>query len=165
MARRRVTYRPSKAQGAFGMVWGGIFVLIGLVVVIPTFGPFGILWTLAALGITVMNGLHAFGKKYVGPEIRIEDEEGSEEGAEAFGQQRPSSPAPEGGFADLDFHILRVNEHIAGNHAGDIFFDQFQYLRGTVDPIRDQEDFQTVFRYFTGCPASKKIRQSHTLPS
>lgn len=96
MARRRVTYRPSKAQGAFGMVWGGIFVLIGLVVVIPTFGPFGILWTLAALGITVMNGLHAFGKKYVGPEIRIEDEEGSEEGAEAFGQQRPSSPAPEG---------------------------------------------------------------------
>ena len=96
MRRRRVTYRPSKAQGAFGMVWGGIFVLIGLVVVIPTFGPFGILWTLAALGITVMNGLHAFGKKYVGPEIRIEDEEGSEEGAEAFGQQRPSSPAPEG---------------------------------------------------------------------
>lgn len=96
MARRRVTYRPSKAQGAFGMVWGGIFVLIGLVVVIPTFGPFGILWTLAALGITVMNGLHAFGKKYMGPEIRIEDEEGYGEGPESFEQQHPSSPAPEG---------------------------------------------------------------------
>ena len=73
--RKRVTYRPGKAQGAFGMVWGGIFVLIGLFVVIPIFGPFGILWTLGALGITVMNGLHAFGKKYVGPEIRIVDEE------------------------------------------------------------------------------------------
>ena len=53
MKRRRVTYRPSKAQGVFGVVWGGIFVLIGLVVVIPTFGPFGILWTLIAVGITV----------------------------------------------------------------------------------------------------------------
>ena len=94
MARRRVTYRPSKAQGAFGMVWGGIFVLIGLVVVIPTFGPFGILWTLAALGITVMNGLHAFGKKYVGPEIRIEDEEDGGE-PPAVRECAPSSPAPE----------------------------------------------------------------------
>ena len=75
MKRRRVTYRPGKAQGVFGVIWGGIFVLIGLAMVVPVFGPFGILWTLAALGITVMNGLHAFGKKYVGPEIRIEDEE------------------------------------------------------------------------------------------
>ena len=91
MRRRRVTYRPSKAQGAFGMVWGGIFVLIGLVVVIPTFGAVGILWTLAALGITVMNGLHAFGKKYVGPEIRIEDEE--DEGPK---EDQAPSPAPEG---------------------------------------------------------------------
>ena len=95
MRRRRVTYRPSKAQGAFGVVWGGIFVLIGLFVVIPTFGPFGILWTLAAIGITVMNGLHAFGKTYVGPEIRIEDEEGS--GAEDVSSswEVSHSPAPE----------------------------------------------------------------------
>ena len=92
MRRRRVTYRPSKAQGAFGVVWGGIFVLIGLFVVIPTFGPFGILWTLAAIGITVMNGLHAFGKTYVGPEIRIEDEEGS--GAEDVSSSRKVSPSP-----------------------------------------------------------------------
>ena len=35
--RKRVTYRPGKAQGAFGTIWGGIFVLIGLFVVIPTF--------------------------------------------------------------------------------------------------------------------------------
>ena len=31
--RKRVTYRPGKAQGAFGTIWGGIFVLIGLFVV------------------------------------------------------------------------------------------------------------------------------------
>lgn len=74
MRRRRVTYRPSKAQGTFGVIWGGIFILIGLFVVIPTFGPFGLLWTLAAIGITVMNGYQAFGKKYTGPEITIEED-------------------------------------------------------------------------------------------
>ena len=73
MLKKRVTYRPSKSHGAFGVVWGGIFVLIGLFVVIPTFGAFGVLWTLAAVAITAMNGYQAFGKKYVGPEIHIED--------------------------------------------------------------------------------------------
>lgn len=72
--RRRVTYRPSKSQSAFGAVVGVVFVLIGLFVVIPTFGPFGILWTLIAVGITGMNAYQAFGKKYVGPEIHIEEE-------------------------------------------------------------------------------------------
>ena len=73
MPKKRVTYRPSKAHGTFGVVWGGIFVLIGLFVAIPTFGAFGVLWTLAAVAITAMNGYQAFGKKYVGPEISIED--------------------------------------------------------------------------------------------
>ena len=72
--KKRVTYRPSKAQGVFGIVWGGIFILIGLFVAIPVFGAFGVLWTLAAVAITVMNGLRAFGKKYTGPEIQIEEE-------------------------------------------------------------------------------------------
>ena len=74
MARKRVTYRPNKAGGVFGVVWGGLFVLIGLVFIIPTFGGFGIIWTLGALAITVMNGYKTFGKTYVGPEIYIEDE-------------------------------------------------------------------------------------------
>lgn len=89
MRRRRVTYRPSKAQGAFGMVWGGVFVLIGLFVVIPTFGPFGILWTLAAIAITAMNGYQAFGKTYKGPEITIEEDNAQ------MPDVQPSSPAPE----------------------------------------------------------------------
>lgn len=89
MRRRRVTYRPSKAQGAFGMVWGGVFILIGLFVVIPIFGPFGILWTLAAIGITAMNGYQAFGKKYTGPEITIEEDNAQ------MPDVQPSPPAPE----------------------------------------------------------------------
>lgn len=89
MRRRRVTYRPSKAQGAFGMVWGGVFVLIGLFVVIPAVGPFGILWTLAAVAITAMNGYQAFGKTYKGPEITIEEDNTQMPGVQS------SSPAPE----------------------------------------------------------------------
>lgn len=88
MRRRRVTYRPSKAQGAFGVAVGVVFVIIGLVMVIPSFGPFGILWTLMALGITVMSGYQAFGKGYAGPEITIEEDEEPRRGTS-------SSPASE----------------------------------------------------------------------
>ena len=76
MRKRRVTYRPSKTAGIFGGVVGCIFVAIGIFVVIPAAGAFGILWTLFAVGITGMNLYQAFGKGYVGPEIHIEDEMG-----------------------------------------------------------------------------------------
>ncbi len=73
--RKKITYRPSKPQGAFSTAVGAVFVLIGLFVAVPTFGLFGLLWTLIAVGITAMNAYQAFGKGYTGPEIRIEDEE------------------------------------------------------------------------------------------
>ena len=57
MKRRRVTYRPNKAQGALGVVFGVIFIAIGLFVVTPVFGPFGLLWTLMAVGITAAKVL------------------------------------------------------------------------------------------------------------
>ncbi len=81
--RRRVTYRPSRAQAGIGLAGGALFVVLGVTVAIPNFGAFGIIWTLLALGIAVYNGYMAFGKKYIGPEINIEDE-----GA--------PNPAPEG---------------------------------------------------------------------
>ena len=89
MKRRRVTYRPSKSQGAFGVAVGCIFVLLGLFMVIPIFGLFGVLWTLIAVGITAMNAYQAFGKGYVGPEITIEEE------PEISQQQTVSSPPPQ----------------------------------------------------------------------
>lgn len=81
--RRRVTYRPNKGQSVFGGIVGLIFVGIGLFVVIPTFGPFGILWTLIAAASTGMSFYQAFGKKYVGPEIRVEEEDPSPAGPPA----------------------------------------------------------------------------------
>ena len=78
--KKRVTYRPSKAASVMGGVVGVIFVCIGLFVAIPNVGAFGVLWTLAALAITVGNFYQAFGKGYVGPKIDIEDD--GEEGEE-----------------------------------------------------------------------------------
>ena len=95
MRRRRVTYRPSKAQGAFGVAVGAIFIVIGLVMVIPIFGLFGVLWTLIAVGITGMNAYQAFGKGYAGPEITIEEDEGYGEESRPYEGTVSSSPAQE----------------------------------------------------------------------
>ena len=83
--RKRVTYRPSKTGSVMGGVVGVIFVLIGLFVVIPTFSMgggfgaiFGVFWTIIAAVIAGMNFYQAFGKGYIGPEIHIEEEGGSE---------------------------------------------------------------------------------------
>ena len=118
--KKRVTYRPSKAQGVFGVLYGGVFVLIGLVVAIPVFGAFGILWTLAAIGITAMNAYQAFGKKYAGPEINIE-----EEGPE---HSPYSSPAP----PQVHDHIPSTALDVKGR------LEQLETLKG-AGLITDQE--------------------------
>ena len=77
--RRNIKVKPGKTQSAMGFVVGIVFVGIGLFVVIPTFGPFGIFWTLVAVAITAMNGMNAFGKKGVAShEIVIEEGEESD---------------------------------------------------------------------------------------
>lgn len=45
MSNKRVKVKPGKTQSKIGFVAGILFVLIGLVVVIPTFGLFGVVWT------------------------------------------------------------------------------------------------------------------------
>ena len=80
MARKRVTYRPSKSGSIAAGVMGVIFALIGLFVVIPNFSNaggfgaiFGLLWTIAAGVMAGVSFYEAFGKKYIGPEIHIEE--------------------------------------------------------------------------------------------
>lgn len=93
--RGRVTYRPGKSAGVFGIVWGGIFVLIGLFVAIPTFGAFGILWTVGAAAITIFNAYQAFGKGYQGPEISFEEDPDA------------AAAPPEGGAVEQRLQQLR----------------------------------------------------------
>lgn len=73
--RRRVRFHPSKPQMILSLVVGVIFCFIGIFVCIPIFGPFGIFWTLIAVGITVANAIPLFTEKrgYTA-EMTIEDE-------------------------------------------------------------------------------------------
>ena len=78
--KRSIRVKPGKAQSTMGFAVGLAFVGIGLLVVIPTFGAFGIFWTLIAVAITVTNGINAFGKKGVAShEIVVEDGAAGEE--------------------------------------------------------------------------------------
>ena len=72
--RRRVTYRPNKINSVIAGIVGIIFVLVGIFVAIPNIGLFGIFWTACAAVITAGSFYQAFGSKYIGPEIEIEDE-------------------------------------------------------------------------------------------
>ncbi len=72
---RNVRVKPGKGQSMVGFLGGIIFCFIGLFIVIPTFGPFGLLWTLFAVIITVVNGINAFSDKGVAShEITIDDD-------------------------------------------------------------------------------------------
>ena len=72
MRRRNYRYRPNKVQSAVGIAAGGLFILLGLFFVIPTFGFFGIIWTLFAVGITASN---AYGS------LEMEERDGPGEGS------------------------------------------------------------------------------------
>ena len=74
MASKKIKVKPGKTQSRIGFVVGIIFVLIGCVVVIPTFGPFGIFWTILAAVIAFTNYKNGFTDKGVAThEIIIED--------------------------------------------------------------------------------------------
>ena len=77
--KKRVTSRPSKAEGIFGILFGLVFVCIGLFFIVPALGPFGIAWTVLAVVITFYNAWLAFGKKYPEPELPEEEPEAVEE--------------------------------------------------------------------------------------
>lgn len=74
MAPKRIKVKPGKTQSKIGFVVGIIFVLIGCVVVIPTFGPFGIIWTALAGVIAYTHFKNGFSDEGVAThEIIIED--------------------------------------------------------------------------------------------
>ncbi len=60
-----IKVKPSKPASLFGMIVGIVFVFIGLFVVIPNAGMFGVFWTLIAVGITGFQAYNFFGDKGV----------------------------------------------------------------------------------------------------
>lgn len=74
MAPKKIKVKPGKTQSKLGFVVGIIFVIIGCVVVIPTFGLFGIIWTALAGVIAFTHFKNGFSDKGVAThEIIIED--------------------------------------------------------------------------------------------
>ncbi len=78
---RRIRVRPSKPMSAMALAVGIGFVIIGIAVITPQFGFFGVLWTLVALAITVYHGVNVFSNR--GAPLYQADLEGSD---------RPASP-------------------------------------------------------------------------
>src|SRR5262249_53880657 len=71
--------RPNRAMSAVGMLMGIVFFFVGLTVIIPKFGAFGVIWTLAALGMAVFQGYNAYSRRGVAAyEVEIESDEGGE---------------------------------------------------------------------------------------
>lgn len=72
---KKVRVKPGKTQSMMGFIAGILFCLIGVFLVIPSAGIFGVFWTLMALIITITNGINAFTDKGVAShEIVIDDE-------------------------------------------------------------------------------------------
>lgn len=77
---KRVRVKPGKGQSSVGFIAGLVFCFIGLFIVIPTFGIFGIFWTVIAVVITVSHGFNAFSDKgIVSHEIIIDDDDRNRE--------------------------------------------------------------------------------------
>ena len=74
MASKKIKVKPGKTQSRIGFVVGIVFVFLGVIVVIPTFGIFGILWTILAGLVVFGNYKNGFTDKGVAThEIIIED--------------------------------------------------------------------------------------------
>lgn len=74
MAPRKIKVKPGKTQSKIGFVVGILFVILGIVVVIPTFGLFGLIWTGVAVMIAFTHYKNGFSDEGVAThEIIIED--------------------------------------------------------------------------------------------
>jgi len=55
--------KPGKAASAVGMVAGCLFVLLGVTVIVPIFGTFGMVWTAVAAAITLFYAYNLFSSR------------------------------------------------------------------------------------------------------
>ena len=60
------TYPPSRSQGIVGMIWGGIFLLPGVLAYLWVSRIFGVLWSLFPGFLTAMHFYQTFIKRYGG---------------------------------------------------------------------------------------------------
>lgn len=75
---KKIHVRPSKSQSKIGFIAGIIFCLIGVFVAIPTFGLFGIVWTIFAGLIAYSHYRNGFTDKPIDTKVIEIDEAGQD---------------------------------------------------------------------------------------
>ncbi|MBQ7359989.1 MAG: SHOCT domain-containing protein [Lachnospiraceae bacterium] len=75
---KKIHVRPGKGQSKVGFIAGLLFCLLGLFVVIPIFGPFGIIWTGMAALITFINYRNGFTDKQIDSHVIDIEENGDD---------------------------------------------------------------------------------------
>jgi hypothetical protein len=71
---RKARIRPSRGISGFAMIVGLIMIGVGIKVIIPIFGPIGVIWTLFAVIITLFTAINAFSSRGIASQnIYIED--------------------------------------------------------------------------------------------
>src|SRR3954447_18185338 len=68
----RMGVRPGKAVSAVGMVVGGLFVLLGLVLIVPLFGAFGLAWMAVAAAIALFPAYNFFDRGVSTYEVKVD---------------------------------------------------------------------------------------------
>lgn len=78
MTNKKIKVKPSKMQSKFGFIVGILFLILGFIIVIPTFGLLGLIWTAVAGLIVFINYKNGFSDEGIAThEIVIEDNEDS----------------------------------------------------------------------------------------
>ena len=75
---KKIHVRPGKGQSKVAFVVGIVFCLIGVFVVIPIFGLFGVLWTAVAGFITFVHYRNGFTDKQIDSHVIEIDENGED---------------------------------------------------------------------------------------
>lgn len=75
---KKIHVRPGKTQSKVGFAAGILFCLLGVFVVIPIFGPFGIIWTIFAGLITYSHYRNGFTNKPIDNHVIEIEEDGSD---------------------------------------------------------------------------------------
>ena len=94
---KKIHVRPGKTQSKIGFAVGIIFCLLGVIVVIPIFGPFGLFWTAVAGLITYSHYRNGFTDKPMDNHV-IEIEDNGEDVtvvSHRGGMSRPFEAEPE----------------------------------------------------------------------
>ena len=78
----RIGVKPGKAMSAVGMAAGVIFIILGVTMVIPVFGLFGLFWTAMAGVLTFFFAFNFFSRRGLST-YEIEVDSSSNPGIEA----------------------------------------------------------------------------------